>query len=96
MYLEDKWGKEIKKNYNCYFSDWWNADATLLFCFMVEKEQVGNALEIGRESGGLLGTITSYLLDKAVLGKECMSGATASKNRRKRNKQTQPLHLARV
>lgn len=48
MYLEDKWGKEIKKNYNCYFSDWWNANATLLFCFMVEKEPIGNALEIGR------------------------------------------------
>lgn len=49
-----------------------------------------------RQSGSLLGTITSYLLDKAVLGKECASGATASKNRVNRNKQTQPLHLARV
>lgn len=59
MYLEDKWGKEIKKNYNCYFSDWWKADTTLLFCFMLEKAQIGNALEIGRAvvSWGLLPVI---------------------------------------
>lgn len=53
---------------------------TLLFCFMVEKEQNRKCLG-DRQIGGLLGTITSYLLDKAVLGKECVSGATARKNR---------------
>lgn len=59
MRLEDKWGEEIKKNYNYYFSEWWKMNITLLFCVMVEKEQIGNASEIGRAvvSWGLLPVI---------------------------------------
>lgn len=53
-----------------------------VLCFGVRKEEWEKTV-LDRQGGDLKSNIGNYLLNKAILGKEAMLGATASKNKTK-------------
>lgn len=71
------------KNNNHYFVVIWKGCLFIAsVCLGVRKEEWEKTV-LDRQGGHLKSNIGNYLLNKAIVGKEAMPGATASKNKTK-------------